>query len=180
MNDAGYTLVEMLVALALVGLVMTGAAVGARVVAQTETRINTGRAVLAGLRGFEREASAGLAGADLADPELGPVSGDGGRFAFPCGVREQCVWTIAPGEARLRKGGAERVIALRGLAAPGLRYFDGAGASHAAWPAGDGPLAAVALVDGERPAAIVRVHSDQPAVCNFDVATGGCDGTGRP
>ncbi|WP_332773879.1 prepilin-type N-terminal cleavage/methylation domain-containing protein [Phenylobacterium sp.] len=180
MNDAGYTLVEMLVALVLVGLVMTGAATGARVVTQTEARITNGRAVLAGLRGFEREALAGLAGADLADPRLGPVSGDGGRFAFPCGVREQCVWTLVRGEARLRKGGAERVVALRGLAAPGLRYIDGAGASHAAWPADGGVLAAVALVDGERSAAILQVHSAQPASCNFDMATGGCGGTGRP
>lgn len=180
MNDAGYTLVEMLVALVLVGLVMTGAATGARVVAQTETRITNGRAVLASLRGFEREAVAGLAGADLADPRLGPVSGDGGRFAFPCGLGEQCVWTLVGGEARLRRGGAERVVALRGLTAPGLRYLDGTGTSHAAWPAGEGPLAAVALVDGERPAAIVRVHSAQPASCNFDMATGGCGGAGRP
>lgn len=179
MNDGGFTLPEMLVALMLAGIAMGAVAAGAHITSVAGGRLQTLHATSLALTRFE-----GLAGAALRD--AGPfstevaatrLSGDGRQAVFDCGQR-QCSLDFAVGSLGFTEGSeGRRAFATPVLSQLRLGYISALdGREQDRWPPADRSdrLAALVVEDGGRPVTVLAVGREQPAECVFDVALSGC------
>lgn len=185
MSDAGYTLVETLGALAILGLAIGGLAAGA-------SALGRGQGVLGSELADARALRAGQAILDQSLSGEGPFrahepaafTGDGSGFRFACGEPQPCevaLETAASGLAlHLRRASGERRLPLR-IQAPGRFVYRGREGDNDAWPPskpGRDALRAVILVTGAPPAESVaiaaRVWREQPVACEFDALLQDC------
>lgn len=184
MSDDGYTLAEMLAALAILGMAVGGLGLITSLIARQQLaagRIST-RLV------EERAADRALA-QWLADQDAETLSGDDRRLSATCGT--------AGCTARLEVDKQRSVLVLQARAGPARRlrlrqrdvrfgYVDARGAT-AAWPrseAAEGDILnaaprAVLLTVRARtgaaaPLAVARVWTREPRDCQFDAIVGAC------
>lgn len=180
MNDDGYTLVEMLVALVLAGLAVSVMSTTARIVSRTEgqqramhvTSVSLGRltnAVGEALRAAGPFASAGFVGS----PE---------QAAFDCG-EGRCALDASPAMLRFGVDGAQRSYAVPRVKHPSLSYVSAVdGRASATWPPADrgDRLAMVVVADSGKPIVNLPVGREQSSSCVFDVSAKGCAMQVRP
>lgn len=180
MTDDGYTLAEMLAALAILGMAVGGFGLVTSLIARQQlaahrvsTRLTEGRAADRALDLW------------LAEQDPASLSGDDRRLSATCGP--------ATCSARLEADKQHTVLVLQGrsgaarrlrLRQPRLRfgYNDGLGLA-AAWPrpGGDGgdakalpPRAIVLVAADSEPLAVARLWPREPRDCQFDAIAGAC------
>ena len=186
MTDAGYTLVEMLAALAILGLALGGMAESAHALrmlqtgAATDLSVEDGRA--RAMRGLERVFD-GQGPFRSDDP--GGLAGGAAALHFDCGAAAPCTaqLTRSAGAQQLlvrdRRGWSD-AVRLPGLGEAHFVYGDQQGSSEA-WPPKPGrrrTLQTVALVSNTRritmPVVVARLWREQAATCAFDPIVGDC------
>lgn len=184
MNDAGYTLVETLVALVMIGLAIGGLTVGVGVIAGAQARASHALATASATQAAQAALERAL------QPQGAFRAHDGGRltggatgFAYDCGEAKPCrveVNSDAQGlSLAMNDAAGARRIALR-QSGPAHFVYQGSAATLDAWPP-RGPLRqslrSVLLVrDGEadHPLLTARLWAEQPGVCDFDVVMQDC------
>lgn len=186
MSDAGYTLAETLVALAMIGLAIGGMSSGVHVLAQQHARTHGLVADTQALRAAEVRVQRLM---ELRGPFRShePASFAGGPegFEFDCGEAQPCRVALSESPKglvlELGEGGEEvRRVRLRFEGAAEFVYR-GAETQGPAWPPNSADrqaLRSVALMRGEGAAAIpvleARAWTEQPADCAFDVVLQDC------
>jgi hypothetical protein len=186
MKDDGYTLVEALAALFMIGLAIGGLIEGVHVLGRLQAAatgsVRDGRNLRQANQGLARLLARG--GPFLSDGKT--LTGDASEMNFPCGQGPEC-------SARLvESGGALEVLEdgavvgrYRLAGATGAQFvYGGATAEGAIWPpsgatlAGRQALRSVAIVEptrtGAEPLAYVRLWSEQAQDCQFDVISQDC------
>jgi prepilin-type N-terminal cleavage/methylation domain-containing protein len=186
LNDDGYTLAEMLVALVLAGLATSALATTARLAARSEERIRVAHTTAVGLSrlseaagGALREAGPFETGAAVGAPRF---EGDPRQALFDCGDR-RCELEIGEAGVAFARGGVRRTHRVPALKAPALRYVSGQdGRVTSQWPPPDRAdrLAAVVLMDRAGPVSVLSTVREQPASCVFDLASRRCAARVRP
>jgi hypothetical protein len=182
MSDGGYTLAEMLAALVMVSLAVSGLALATGTISRAEARSQAARATLGDLGRLHRAAAAMLGSAG---PFIGgsprDLQGDGRQASFPCNGGQACRLALEASGGRtamrLHAGARDQKLALRGVASAELRYVSALdGRTQPAWPPADRPdrLAAVVLFSRGAPLDVLRISREQPAACVFDVRLQGC------
>lgn len=185
MSEAGYTLVETLLALAVLALAVQGVATGLQLMARQQFAVSHVLSDTADRRAAQTALSREL-------ETLGPFrahepqkfSGDAGKFSFDCGQATPCEALLVSQpeglELELRRGGEPRVLPLRGARAAKFVYHGALGPSLV-WPPTTPKrqtLRAVAVTpDGVGQTAdllIARVWREQPLVCEFDPVMQDC------
>ncbi len=186
MNDAGYTLVEMLAALFIIGLAIAGLAEGMAAIGKSQSAATSLLVTQrAGARADRDLVQLFQGQGPFRSDDPASVTGGRSRLAFACGARS-CSAGVLP-------RGNDAVLAVSGLDGwrdavllPGARdarfaYVDDAG-QHSAWPPpGDGErrkVRAVMVVTGPSgaPSAVAgaRLWIDQAPDCAFDPILGDC------
>jgi prepilin-type N-terminal cleavage/methylation domain-containing protein len=180
MTDDGYTLAEMLAALAILGMAVGGLGLVTSLIARQQLAAHRVSTRLAESRAADR-----ALGLWLADQDPTTLRGDGRRLSAACG---QATCT-----ARLEADKLRTVLILQGrsgtvrrfrLRQPrlGFGYSDGLG-QVAVWSRrgsnegeGDGlaPRAIVLTATNDAPLAVARVWPREPRDCQFDVIVGAC------
>jgi len=181
MDTKGYTLVEALTALVMVGLAMTGAGEAVHFLSGSFLRLQN-QSTTASEVTFVQHALAGLP-ADLGPFQSGAggFSGSSRTVSFPCDVSDRCTILIKPADGATdlitTQAGRLRSKTLRHL--PDLRFtFVSAkdGSRWPSWPDGRSGdrLSGIVLSSGGAPIAYLRLPKAQPDACAFDLATGDC------
>lgn len=182
MNDAGYTLVETLTAMAVLALAIGGLSAGLQVLARQQSGV--GRVV--GDSQAMRNAQAGL---DRLFEGRGPYrshqpqqfSGDARGFTFDCGQAQACSAALVEEgggvSMAIRDGGAAGRLPLR-VPGPARFTYQGARGVSETWPPA-GPrqaLRVVAVVREPDSATLIktRLWIEQPLRCDFDVVLQDC------
>jgi len=183
MNDHGYTLTEMLVALVMVGLAMSGMSLAARSVAHAERRVRGQHDV-----GLQLDRLRNSVGADLIDNGPYPTAdqghatlrGDNRSARFDCqAARCELALEGAPGRqaAVVADGKAHPTFSLAGLPALALSYVSALdGRLTDAWPPADRSdrLAAIVLTNLATPVLVLPTPVQQPPNCVFDASLHRC------
>ncbi|HEX7761128.1 MAG TPA: prepilin-type N-terminal cleavage/methylation domain-containing protein [Caulobacteraceae bacterium] len=183
MNDDGYTLAEMLAALAILGLAFGGLTQGARVIGQLQTKA----AATARTTADDRRAQAAL---ESLMARRGPFTSDGrgafqgtaSGFTFDCEAG-RCGVEVVKAQDRawlvIHQGGQQQRIVLSAPNAA-FAYVDATGSSPI-WPNAQARPTALTTVllqgagpGGSRPLAAARVWVEEPANCVFDAIAQGC------
>jgi prepilin-type N-terminal cleavage/methylation domain-containing protein len=184
MNDAGYTLIEVLAAMVMIGLAVAGLLGAVQVMGQQQWR------AAGTMADNESQRRAAYRLEDLlgrsapfrsADPS--GLSGDGSGFVYDCGGPAPCRITL--GTAALgstitatdRAGGVEALPLRR--PGPSTLLYQGRHGASPAWPPSGGvadTLRAVMVMDPGDPTPIVvaRVWPEEPRTCQFDVISQDC------
>jgi prepilin-type N-terminal cleavage/methylation domain-containing protein len=184
MNSDGFTLTEMLTALMIASLAMTGAALAVGMLSKAGEKAQTARLAVADLAKLDRAAQAMFqsAGPFSTDAAVdGGLTGDLSHANFPCGDQAPCrvAVTRVDGQTTIQfsEDGRKQSVALRSGNPLALRYVSALdGRQQAGWPPADRTdhLAAIVLVDHGAPIQIWRVRREQPLACTFDVRTKTC------
>ncbi|MCE3290958.1 MAG: hypothetical protein K0R83_2970 [Caulobacter sp.] len=167
----GYTLVEMLAALLVLGLAMTALVQTTRTFAQTSQRTSMAISKVDSARTVEtfllRQLGSGPF-ASAADGSEAVLQGDEQHVRYRC-VTGSCELAVRDMPSPRLEAGDGRSVP---LPAPGLRFrFISSDAASAVFPQGDAEdrLAAIALVDPRGSAfAVWRTATQQSAGCAFD------------
>ncbi len=185
MRDAGYTLVEMLVALAVVGMTAAGLAEGAhvmtRIQGQTTTALRRERATMALQSRFTQFLN-GRGPFGSSDGEAG-LQGSADELSFPCG-EETCTAQLiaAPAGLSLDLGledGSHSSLVLPGVTGGSFAYDDGK-AQRSDWPPSDAGLRlrSVTIMAGfepdQRPLVVASLDIAQAPDCEFDPIVKAC------
>ncbi|MGA0601540.1 type II secretion system protein [Caulobacter sp. KR2-114] len=179
MSEAGYTLVEMLAAVAMLGLAFAGLTAGARVIGATDLRAN----------GAAEQAARSLRVQNALDDLMahqGPFLSDGrgGLNGSPAGFQFDCAAGACGAHLESSADGSWLVVregaASKRYAAPQggvFAYIDATG-SNPTWPVNETrpqALTAIALTaSGSQPVAAVRLWTEEPKDCVFDAIAQGC------
>ncbi len=179
MSDDGYTLLEMLVALTVVGLTAAGVAGGAfalaRIQGQASGALTTERSVSM-LQGRFADFLRGR-GPFRSDDKRAGLQGSADQLEFPCGegaCTAQLIQTSAGTMLDLGlEDGTESQLPLPGVAGASFAYEDGE-AEWSEWPPSKkgARLRSVIILGGfepdQRPLAIASLDVAQSANCEFD------------
>jgi len=167
MSEDGYTLAEMLGALLMIGLALTGLAQGLRVIGVLQTSTAASMAEERGLRTAETRLTA-----LVTEGRPGSFKGSSSAVSFDCGGADRCAALITSAGLELREGG-RRQSAFSFSVLDGARLvYDGAASSGlSAWPP-EGPrqsLRAIRLVaKDDTPLLVAPVWREQSGACAFD------------
>jgi prepilin-type N-terminal cleavage/methylation domain-containing protein len=184
-NDDGYTLIEVLVALVMVALAMSGLSQGIQVLMRWQTATNDmTSAVQASRRAQEGlERLIGDQGPFRSDkPER--LRGDATGFVFDCGKPTLCAVHLGDDGRQLtlaldNGSGAAQTLGL-GRKGPAAFSYRGREGAAVTWPPATGglqPLRSVALNGGGSngaPILVARLWREQPAACAYDVVMQDC------
>lgn len=178
MTDDGYTLAEMLAALAILGMALGGLGLVTSLIARQQLASNRVSTRLIEDRAVDR-----ALGLWLADQDATTLSGDDRRLSGTCGPAT-CTARLDADRRRTvlilqaRSGSARRLR----LRQPHVRfgYRDSRG-EVAAWPRPDegdaqdlAPRAIVLAGTNGAPLAVARVWPREPRDCQFDAIAGAC------
>lgn len=187
MNEAGYTLAEVLAALLIIGLAVGGVGQGVHALGRLQATAARATGESRSLRAADEALQRLLAGRGpfRAQAETG-FKGDARGFVFDCGGTASCSAHLVDSRAATRlevrrADGESRSAALPGGRDARFVYLSLGGASNA-WPPQspqDGQvLNAVALVGstptGETPLGLTRLWIEQDHVCDFDPVAQAC------
>jgi len=189
MSDDGYTLVEMLVALVMVGLATGGLSLAARHVAETERRVRGQHDI-----GLQLDRLRNTAGADLAsggpyavgDGNPTTLNGDRSTVRYDCKVSGCALALAGPVRrqiASVTSSTGRRDYPLTGLGPLSWSYVSARdGRQTSAWPPQDrsDSLASIALLNASAPILVLRTPMQQPSICTFDAASHTCLPAGSP
>jgi prepilin-type N-terminal cleavage/methylation domain-containing protein len=185
MTDDGYTLAEMLAALAILGMAVGGLGLVTSLIARQQLAAHR-----ISIRLAEERAADRALGLWLADQDPASLSGDDRRLSAACGP---AICTARLEADRLRTvlilQGRSRAVRRLRLRQPRLRfsYSDGLG-QVAVWPQPgkdeEGAKAAVPrtlvlAAANDIPLAVARVWPREPRDCQFDAIAGACRGASR-
>jgi prepilin-type N-terminal cleavage/methylation domain-containing protein len=183
MSEDGYTLVEMLAALAIIGLAFGGLVESGRVIGQLQVSALGAVHDLAE-RGAASRALRNLlsdAGPFLSDG-VGGLDGQASGFSFDCGEAARCGARLETGRAGSWLVTFENAQPLARARIPDgetFRYGDETG-DASAWPSSGTKVVAlrsIVITDDSDPAkalASVKLVTDEPAGCIFDVVSQAC------
>lgn len=183
MSEQGYTLVETLTALAMMGMAMSGMAVGLHVLSRQQFAITDGLARETRLRSAGLRIERMLAvKAPYRAQESDRLVGDAQGFRFDCGQPEPCT-VRASGEGLLQAEGGN--LGSLKTAVPGVGTlsfsYQGRDGTTVAWPPADQrrqPLRSISLIqagpDGQTVVFVARLAAEQPAECQFDPVMQDC------
>ena len=177
LNEAGYTLVETMAAIALLALAMGSMAAGMQAFGQGQSR--NGR--LADEMADIRQAEAAFSGfitahAPFRSRRPDDLIGDAQTIQLNCGAAERCQAKLQTDEdgyrlAIQRKDGVEAAFDLHSRGGLRFAYLADSGALPN-WPPGTPQpqsLRAIAIVgDDDAPRLSVRLWPQQPGTCQFD------------
>lgn len=181
MNDDGYTLAEMLAALAILGMAIGGLGLVASLITRQQLTANRIHLRLVDDRAADR-----ALGQWIEELDPATLSGDARALSATCG-RSLCEARLEADKRRtvlvLRaRTGATRRLRLR-QAAVRLTYVDSRGATEE-WPRAvmtsaatrdAAPRTVLLTAQGAAaPLAVARVWSREPRDCQFDAIIGGC------
>lgn len=180
MSDDGYTLAEMLAALAILGMAVGGLGLVTSLIARQQLAAHR-----ISIRLAEERAADRALGLWLADQDPASLSGDDRRLSATCGPAT-CTARLEADKQRTvlvlqGRSGAARRLRLR---QPRLRfeYSDGLG-QVAVWPRSGGdeggakalaPQAIMLAAANDAPLAVARVWPREPRDCQFDAIAGAC------
>ncbi len=183
MSEAGYTLAEMLAALAILGLTVAGLTEGTRVIGRLQAKATGAAQAAAADRRAEMALDGLMAGqGPFVSDGRGDLRGDASSFAFGCGAG-RCGAAIVKDQGRtwlvVHQGGQQHRTALAAQGAA-FSYADSEG-SASFWPSGSPrprSLTAVLLQTtgrgGERSLAAAHLWIEEPRNCVFDAIAQGC------
>ena len=183
MSEAGFTLAEMLAALAILGLTVAGLTDGTRVIGRLQAKATGAAQAAAADRRAEAALDSLLSGqGPFVSDGRGDLRGDASSFAFDCAAG-RCGAAIVKDQDRawlvVHRGGQQHRTV---LAAPGaaFSYADSEG-SASLWPSGSPrPQALTAVLlraserGGERTLAAAHLWIEEPRNCVFDAIAQGC------
>lgn len=182
MSDDGYTLVETLAALAMIGLALGGLAVSVGVLGKGQRDTNEMVADLQASRQAESLLSDALQrGAPFRSADAGSLVGDANSMVFACGEAEPCRAGLRTGakglSLHLETAERTRDLPLR-QAGPAHFQYGGVESIGELWPPvgfGRQALQGVSLnrADGA-PILSVRLWVEQPEQCVFDTVIQDC------
>lgn len=181
MNDAGYTLSEVLAALLMIGLAMTGFGEALHV-------FTGGSLHAAAMQGQVADQAKIRQAVGELPTDVGPfggadqtLTGSPQALSFACGLASVCSLAVTSrgGKTVLRgvTADGETSVTLSSLSGLRLSYLSAKdGSAWSNWPNGraDDRLAAVAVYALSRPVAVLRFAKAQRGVCAFDVSFGNC------
>ncbi len=184
MNDDGYTLAEMLAALAILGLAIGGLGLVVSLIARQQLTAMHLQNRLTDARAADRALTTLVADELAAGADLRDLRGDAGGLWFACGTAT-CAARLTPDGRRtmllLRdRSGAGRRLRLR---APNLRFsYVGASGSVEGWPAPPRPgdiaqeqaPRAIILRSVAAPLAVTPIWRREPRDCQYDAIAGAC------
>ncbi|PXA95617.1 hypothetical protein DMC18_03595 [Caulobacter sp. D5] len=184
MRDDGYTLAEALAAIAMIALAIGGLTQAVHLIGRVQSNATTEARSQADLARLQQALDQHLSNIGLVWSDLGGAFGSARSASLPCAGQAACVMSLAwdgNGETlSVTDARGMRRDYVIGSQRASLRFIDAKGA-HTGWPPADPrprrPLLAVAIVDegrSQRPLAVGRVWSRQPAPCQFDAVSGQC------
>ena len=183
MTEDGYTLVEMLAALAILGLAMAGLAGAAEAFRNLQLAVARPMASAAALVRAQRDLDRLLAGAGpfLSQGSNG-LEGDSSTFSFACGsARCAAALEDAGADAFLRIDFGGSTDTARLVAAAGARFtYADSSAAFSDWRPQQSSqesakaLQSISVVSGSTPLAVTRLWLAEPADCEFDGVTRAC------
>lgn len=191
MNDDGYTLAEMLAALAILGLAIGGLGLVVSLISRQQWTAQRLHDRLADARAADRALDVLFANELAAGANLRDLQGDTEGLSFTCGTA-RCA-------AQLRSDGKRTLLLLRDRSGVGRRLrlrarnlrFSYVGASGASdgWPAprlGDtppddskksAPRTIILRSDAAAPLAVARIEAREPRDCRYDTIAAACRAT---
>ena len=182
MSEDGYTLAEMLAALAMIALAIGGLTQGVHVLGRAQASANraveTDRNARSTQIGLERLFDG--QGPFTSDSQ-GGLSGSPTKLSFACAGAGTCQASLSQTDRRtwlsVSRPGVQLNMPLPGNAESARFTYGGPLGPNATWP----PTATrrqslqwVALSSGEDPLATVRLWSEEPRRCVFDVISQDC------
>lgn len=182
MSDAGYTLVETLAALAMIGLALGGLAVSVGVLGKGQRATNEAVADLQASRRAELLLSDALQrGAPFRSADVGALVGDGASMEFACGDAKPCRADLRTGDKglslHLETADGAKDLPLR-QAGPAHFQYGGVQDIGDVWPPASGARQALQGVSLNRadgaPILSVRLWVEQPETCVFDTVIQDC------
>ena len=184
MNDDGYTIAEMLAALAILGMAMGGLGLVVSLITRQQLTALRLHDRLADARVADRALETLVASQQAVGGDLGDLRGDGGGLSFACGTAT-CAAQLSPDGRRtlllLRdRSGAERRLRLRARALQ-FRYV-GASDVGERWPeaatrdnaAHEQAPRAIILTSDAGVMAVTPVGPREPRDCQYDAIAGAC------
>jgi prepilin-type N-terminal cleavage/methylation domain-containing protein len=189
LNQDGYTLAEVLVALFVISLAMGGLTEGARFIGRLQTAAGRSLATDSAQAAVGTAFTAVLEGeGPFASSNATSFSGDEGRFQFTSAAKGPCEVVLRPSGSEMllevRVGGAVRRLRLPGVANARFSYA-GSRTLGGVWPALSQEaqiLRSVSLVavgpGGETAIAGARVWREQIQNCYFDAIAQACRSSG--
>jgi len=184
LSDDGYTLVEMMAAVAIISLAMVGLAEGLHVIGASQARTSDAIRHGARMREADQRLEALLSNAGpFARDNTSRFAGTSDAFSFNCGP-SRCAASLSP----LPAGIALRIDAPDGpsetiITARQARFeYEGVRRSGAHWPSDDprpDRLARLSLLADDGPVASVRLWTQQPRRCEFDPVILACRSENR-
>lgn len=179
MNDAGYTLAEMLVALVIVSLASAGLAAGTDVVMRMRKSASTSQAEARELRRLDAVLTPMFVGAGPYRVKSGGASGwtgDATTAQFDCRSAQVCRVAVTPAGLSVQQSDAVRAVSLNGLGPVRLSYLSAkTGELVASWPPpSDDRLAGMAITGPNGPLAFFPIARTQERKCVLDYALHDC------
>jgi prepilin-type N-terminal cleavage/methylation domain-containing protein len=183
MKDEGYTLVEMLVAIAIIGLAFGGLSESAKVVSMLQAGAGKASADASARDTAQRDLNRFLADTGpFLSTGAGSFIGKAGGFSFDCGNGATCQAQIQSGAGKtwlVTSVAGQPGISVRVPAGAQFRYVDVSG-QQAIWPTAEvepTQLHSISLIDADAygfPIATTRLSVDERPGCVFDVVAQGC------
>ena len=173
-RDAGYTLVEMLAALAVISMAFGGLAAGSHILLRQQRGASSDVATSEGFALAQRDLEAALGKVKTSDVRFA----DARRIEIACWVGESCeARTLASGEVVSSERVSAGQVAI--TAAPGYRFaFWTATGRTPIWSAESKDKLAGVTLTSERPRAtpiaVVRLREEQAFRCEYDVVIVSC------
>ncbi|MDZ4370980.1 MAG: prepilin-type N-terminal cleavage/methylation domain-containing protein [Phenylobacterium sp.] len=186
MNEAGYTLTEVLAAMAVIGMAAGGLSLSMQVLGAQQASVGGIVLKMQDVRAAEAWLTRRLAEhAPFRAQAAERLSGGAEGFRFDCDAAAPCSAELEADAGTtvltLTGGHAVRRVRLPGDGQTVRFVYTGGGDLQTAWPPTDGgrrSLDSIALVQGEGPGASpilgVRIHVEQTLDCVFDAVLGDC------
>ena len=186
MSEDGFTLVEMLVSIAMISMAIGGLSLGLQVLSRYQTAVSVTAKDVEGARAAQAAIERLLdSGAPFAPREAGRFAGTAEGFDFACAGAQRCSVVLEAADNRLQLQiadgeGAQKRYPL-GVGGAARVTYQGSRGRLETWPPDDvhrQTLRSITIVSGreedERSFLSARIWREQPPQCVFDVVIQDC------